>query len=384
MLKTIFTDIERPESLSFSPCGNYLAKCLSCKYSESDTNSISIYSVTNRFALVKTLLSSNNNSILNEECIVVFSPDGKYLVGSVFQGITHVWSTKDWEMVKSFDATDNNSQVSSISFNKDGSIMAIGTELYRSDIILWNTLDWSITNRLSVQLYGANCITFNPINHNQLVSVSIEHIFNVCNISENKIVRQIKITYDGINAISFSRDGKYLASGSHAGNIRIWLTEKLNLPLPNGEICQTEGYDILMKQEYGVFDLLFTIDDKYLITAGGDRSIRFYSTSDWKLKKVLYRSDASIYALACSPDGNYLAAGSFDDKCSSTVWTLCKWSDRNNTYFSDNINSIVFYIMCLFEMRYFDEIPMEMLLEMIDFIPLIINLTIESVQRSQW
>src|SRR5437899_1702202 len=63
-------------------------------------------------------------------------------------------------------------------------------------------------------------------------------------------------------------------------------------------------------------DLAFTPDGKQLISAGDDKVIRVW---DWQAGKIIRTirgqvgpgTEGSIYAMALSPDGRWLAAGGF-------------------------------------------------------------------------
>ena len=56
------------------------------------------------------------------------------------------------------------------------------------------------------------------------------------------------------------------------------------------------------------------------------------------------------------------------------IWMLFKWSDSNNLEFSDNIKSIVFYAMCLFDHGHLDDLPIEMTLEILEFVTMSVSI----------
>lgn len=97
-----------------------------------------------------------------------------------------------------------------------------------------------------------------------------------------------------ILSLAFSPCGKFLASSALDGSIKIWDAEK-------GTLLQT--------LQSGASSLAFSPDGKFLAGSEGGQ-IRLWRTKDWQLDKILRRQDIkSNEPITFSPDGKLIVAG---------------------------------------------------------------------------
>lgn len=116
-------------------------------------------------------------------------------------------------------------------------------------------------------------------------------------------------TIYGEDHVSFSVDGKILASGNVGGPTKLWdvVTGKLIKTIP------ASG------------PLAFTPDGQHLVAEdvdkdGGDGKLAVWSTKDWTRTKSLEGHKASFVALSVSKDGRFVATASMDE--SVKLWDL--------------------------------------------------------------
>lgn len=109
----------------------------------------------------------------------------------------------------------------------------------------------------------------------------------------------------GLIAVAFSPDGKRLAAGqggeTDKGEVHLFDAE-------TGKLVRTLG-----NHQYGITDLMFSPDSKFLITAGRDTSVRVWNVEDGKEALVLGAPRGGqfkdwISAVALSPDQTRIAA----------------------------------------------------------------------------
>ena len=158
-----------------------------------------------------------------------------------------------------------------------------------------------------------------------------------------------------VNAVSFSSDGAYLATGDAGGNVWVWDTKDykgvahfvhndsvLYIAFsPNckylAAICGSDPRSFLedhiayiwdvnsrriirnITNEKGVQDIAFSPDGRYLAIACGDGTLHIEDESSGQDVAQLSQ-EACIYSLAFSSDGKYLATGSGDRTTRVWLW----------------------------------------------------------------
>jgi Tol biopolymer transport system component len=113
---------------------------------------------------------------------------------------------------------------------------------------------------------------------------------------------------DWVQAVAFSPDGRWLASGSSDRSIRVW-------DVANGTVLGT-----LRGHEGGINAIAYSSDGKWLVSAGDDGALRLWDGVTGGQRGVLRGQGGSLFALAISPDGKTLVAGGKDQVV--MVWDI--------------------------------------------------------------
>ena len=103
-----------------------------------------------------------------------------------------------------------------------------------------------------------------------------------------------------IRCLSFSPDGRILASGSHDNTISLWNTST------------HERISILTGHAKVVLTVAFSPDGKTLASGGYDNTIRLWDVQSGKLRRTLNGPVGTILYLTFSPDGDILANVNWD------------------------------------------------------------------------
>lgn len=113
---------------------------------------------------------------------------------------------------------------------------------------------------------------------------------------------------DAIHALTYSSDGKLLASGGYDRLVKFW-------DAATGKLVRE-----LKDHSDSVYDLAFRPDGKLLATAAADRTVKIWDLDSGRCLYTLSDSTDWVYAVAFSPDGKRLAAAGIDK--SIRVWDV--------------------------------------------------------------
>lgn len=221
----------------------------------------------------------------------------------VMCGIGSVWADeplKEKTILKGHTET-----VVSLAFSPDGKMLASGSGDH--SIKLWDLATGKNTKTLTkASEYWPEGVKFSP--DDKLLACGDFETITLWNLDTGK---STKISCEGVQHTSpiivFSPDGKTLAVGGNCMreiHLRDVATGK--------KLITIEGYD-----EYGITALSFTPDGKTLASMGWHDGMKLWDTSTGKLKSTQKIEDSACAAF--SPDCKLLATGSFLDWDSDVI-----------------------------------------------------------------
>ncbi len=110
-----------------------------------------------------------------------------------------------------------------------------------------------------------------------------------------------------IRAVSFSPNGKYIATAGKDNNVKLW-------DEATGKLIRT-----FVGHDDGVNDICFSPDGRNLITASDDGTVQSWEAATGKKIKT-FNSNDKVAAVSFSPDGKYIVTGSLDKKNAIVLW----------------------------------------------------------------
>ncbi|MBD2196362.1 MULTISPECIES: nSTAND1 domain-containing NTPase [Calothrix] len=129
-----------------------------------------------------------------------------------------------------------------------------------------------------------------------------------------------------VYSVSFSPDGKTIASASGDGTIKLWSLEGKELKTFKGHSAS-------------VYSVSFSPDGKTIASASGDKTIKLWNLEGKELKTFKGHSD-SVFSVSFSPDGKAIASASRDNTV--ILWNLVGKELKTFRGHSDWVSSVKF------------------------------------------
>jgi WD40 repeat protein len=142
-------------------------------------------------------------------------------------------------------------------------------------------------------------VSFSP-DGRLLASGSEDKTIKLWRVSDGSLVRTLTGHTDWVTSVSFSPDGRLLASGSEDKTIKLWRV--------------ADGLEVrtLKGHTDWVWSVSFSPDGRLLASGSNDKTIKLWRVSDGALVRTLTGHTDRVASVSFSPDGRLLASGSWD------------------------------------------------------------------------
>jgi WD40 repeat protein len=273
-------------------------------------------------------------------CSVAYSPDGKVLaVAGHIQGFVEVWDVPGRQRIATLQP--NEGQV--MAFSPRGNLLATNAG---NEIRLWRTGPWEFLRPLSLPGF-VWVLKFSP-DGRRLACMNGPDEVTVWEVDQWTIVRRIKglrrwSSLQG--ALDFSPSGAALVIGDAghrlqmvdlaSGNTNFDIPEAHPEPItavawsPSGTVIASasgwSGGPIQLREAASgrplgkleghtswVSELIFSVDSRWLYSAGADQTIRIWDVAEQRCLAILRGSSDVVFGLTLSPDGATLASACKD------------------------------------------------------------------------
>ena len=119
-------------------------------------------------------------------------------------------------------------------------------------------------------------------------------------------------------SVSFSSDGRYVASGSADQTVKIW------------EIQTNKCLSTLQGHTSEVLSVSFSSDGRYVASGSRDQTVKIWEIQTNKCLSTLQGHTSSVMSVSFSSDGGHIASAS-DDK------SVMIWTNNNGIWVADKI-----------------------------------------------
>ncbi len=220
---------------------------------------------------------------------IMVSPDGEYMA-EVSESRSANWaagagllirSTADWKLTPSMP--EGTHTTGGVAFSRDGRFLATG------HLVLAGTR----TRRIGM-LPGFQY----PVN-------DYEYLVHIREFPSGNVIQTIDGWQQAVSHLAFSPDGRFLA-GTAGPRLRIWdLEADREVALHKRGTKHFQG-------------LSFTADGRYLATVSNDETVRIWDPQTWAEHKTFTWQIGRLLNIRFAPDGLRIAAGS--DKGQIVIW----------------------------------------------------------------
>lgn len=229
---------------------------------------------------------------------IAFSPDGRMLVSGMADGSAKLWDVASGrELATLYGHT---APIPSVTFSPNGQILASGGAWNDNTIIFHDISSGGILQYFSGDhQLSVWCVALSR-DGRLLASGGGEGNINLWDVTSGRKLHNLQ-GVDWVLSVTFSPDGKVLASGSEGrGTIRLWDVES--------------GYKLatLRGHTHRVSSIAFSPDGRTLASGSYDNTIKLWDVASGRELRTLSGHTGSVNMVTFSPDGRTLASGSDD------------------------------------------------------------------------
>jgi WD40 repeat protein len=108
--------------------------------------------------------------------------------------------------------------VTCLKFSPDGKRMA--STGYDGRLRIWSARDWLEEGSIEIGASGVLQIAFGP--KSECVAVAADYLIQVFSVQEGRSLARIEVPLKGVYGVAISPDGRNLANAAADGCVRVW------------------------------------------------------------------------------------------------------------------------------------------------------------------
>ena len=221
-----------------------------------------------------------------------YSPDGSMLAVGLWEANVRVWPLAAGGNRQSFNMETQDGWVTSLTFSKDGSILAIGNAPHiEFRQVSDGTLVYAINTGIGHDIYD---LRFSP--DEKYIAMAAGDMVTLIRVEDEKMLKSLR----GGECLAFSPDGAFIAGGGQDKLLQIWT-------VPDGKPVLT-----IKDQPDVPYSLAYSPDGTMLVAGYADGTISIWNPTDGTLVKTWKEHSATVDNIFFSPDGKYIISSSYD------------------------------------------------------------------------
>jgi WD40 repeat protein/serine/threonine protein kinase len=228
---------------------------------------------------------------------VAFSADGTRLASASSDKTVKVWSTATGQEIVTLGI--HSQKVSCVVFSADGAKLASGSgDWTNGEVRIWDAKTWQHLHTLK-GLWGVRSVTFSP-DGKRLASSGPDGMVKVWDVITGEKILAFRAQSDFTNSVVFSPDGARLA-------VSINHTVKLFDASTGKETLTLKGHT------YFVEGIVFSPNGTRLASASADKTVRVWDTATGEEQLTLKGHRYEVNSVAFNSNGRQIASGGGDD-----------------------------------------------------------------------
>ncbi len=243
---------------------------------------------------------------------VAFSANGKHLASASSDQTVKVWDAATG--LDTLTLRGHSGEVYSVAFSPDGKRLAsAGSD---RTVRVWDLVGFPVLATSAVGLMCSPGAQGFFLAASALIHRRVDIIQNMVSVQEPLRLQGHTGT---IYSVSFSPDGKRLASASDDGTVKVWdVTAGQNMITFTGHTAKDDAGELEPKAIYGI---AWSPDGLHLASASSDQTVKVWEASTGQEVRTLKGHTGEVFSVAFSPDGKRLASASQDE-------TIRIWDSR--------------------------------------------------------
>lgn len=243
-----------------------------------------------------------------------WSTDGKFLATGSYDGVARVWA-QNGVLVHTLQG--HSGPIFSLKWNTKGNFLLSGS--YDKTTIVWNVTGGTGTIEQQFKDHEAPALDVDWKDDEIFASCSTDKTVHICKVGSPKPLKVLVGHEDEVNAVKWSPCRKMLASCSDDCTAKVWdIDSDRSTPLFDLSAHKQEIYTV--KWSPTGPGSVNESRKGLLATASFDGTVRLWNLTDGSCFRTFDRHRDSVYSVAFSPSGNYLASGSLAGQL--YVWNI--------------------------------------------------------------